>query len=134
METQVKIYQIVLQFSTVALTVVLGWFAFIYYPKIVNDYKTGNFPTEQVITPVVAGSKKFPIETSAYRIVAEVDPAVYYVFVEGDNLERYLVNRDSAKLALKSALSVPDLCGKTVVFVSTQDLEIPEQFIYVSDC
>lgn len=129
-----KVYNRVIQFSTLFLTICLAWFAFIYYPKAINDYKIGNFPKKAVVAPVSATSKQFPIETSAYRIVYEVGSNTYYVFVAGNDLENYAVNRNGAKLALKSALSLDNLCSLTVLYSSSSGLQVPEQFRDNGDC
>ena len=124
-----KIYTWVLEISVVAMTFALVWFAFVYYPKIANQYKTGAvLPKKTVYAPVYAQSTGFPIETEAYRIVYEQKSQTYYVVVAGGKLDEYIFNRDNAKLALKSALSLENLCSFNVVYASASRLEIPEKF------
>lgn len=129
-----RIFNTVLQASTLFLTGALAWFAFIYYPKIVSDYKSGNFPQKQAPAPVVASSNRLPIETANYRIEFEQNSDTYYVFVQGEKLDDYLLNRDGAKLALKNSLSKVNLCGVNILFVSVAKVEIPERFKINSDC
>jgi|SRR3989338_1061046 len=130
----IKVYHSVLSLSTLVLTVALLWFAFIYYPKVINDYTTGNFPKKTRIAPVSAATKQFPIEAKEYRIVYETGSNTYYVFVAGTNLDAYLTNRNGAKLALKNALSLESLCTLNVVYSSSEKLAVPEQYKFNSDC
>jgi TRAP-type C4-dicarboxylate transport system permease small subunit len=123
-----KIYNWVLTFSILAFTWALVWFAFVYYPKVVNQYKTGQFPKKLATGQVYASSYKFPIETSAFRLVYEVRSGTYYAFIAGQNLDQYLINRDSTQLALKTALSVQSLCGVNVIYSSVENLKIPDRF------
>ncbi|MBI2327899.1 hypothetical protein HYU92_06295 [Candidatus Curtissbacteria bacterium] len=123
-----KIYTGVVQFSLVSLTIALAWFAFIYYPRVVNDYRTGNFPKKLAVAPVSAASKQFPIETNAYRIVFGKSSDTYYVFINGNNLDAYVNNRNSARLALKTALSMDNLCTISVIYVSNALLSVPQRF------
>jgi hypothetical protein len=123
-----KLYSGILQLSILGLTWALVWFAFVYYPKVINDYKSGKVPTQSVLKPVSATSKKFPIETPAYRITYEENSRTYYVFIQGTNLEEYVFNRDNAKLALKTALSVENLCNINVFYAPVEELKIPENF------
>ena len=129
-----KIYTPVLQLSIVALTFALVWFSFIYYPKVINNYKTGNIQKAPVIKPVSANSQNFPIETSAYRIIYQENSQTYYAFVEGKNLDQFVVNKNNAELAIKTALSLEKLCNLDVIYVSAQNLKVPPQFKGSSDC
>lgn len=129
-----KIYTPVLQVSIVALTAALAWFAFIYYPKVVSNYKTGNIPRQTLIKPVSANSQKIPIETSAYRITYQEDSQNYYAFVEGKNLDQFVVNKNNAELAIKTALSLEKLCNLNIIYVSAQNLKVPPQFQGSSNC
>ena len=124
-----KIYTWILEISVVILTSSLVWFAFVYYPKVVNQYKSGAIlPQRTIYKPVYAENMQFPIETSAYRIVFEPRSNTYYAFVNGARLDEFVFNRDNAKLVLKSALSVENLCNVKVIYASTEKLEIPDQF------
>lgn len=117
-----KYYTRVLQVSAAVLTLVLFWFAFIYYPHLVTSFKLGkNLPIAPVFKPVVASSYQFPIKTNAYTI-EERDSRDYYVFVNGKTLQEFEFNRDNARLALKSALSMTDLCGLTVIYISSEGI------------
>ena len=129
-----KIYTIILQFSVVVLTLLFAWFTFVYYPKIVNEYKAGNFPIKQSIALPAGNNNRFPIETSAYRVDFEIASNTHYVFVRGNDLETYLTNRDGAKLALKSTLSLQSLCGLNLIYVSAQNLKIPQKYQSNTDC
>lgn len=129
-----RIYTPVLQLSIVVLTSALVWFAFIYYPKVIENYKTGNIPKQSLIKPISAYSQKFPIETSAYRIVYQENSQTYYTFVEGSNLDHFVVNKNNAELAIKTALSYEKLCNLNIIYVSTQNLKVPQQFQGSSNC
>lgn len=129
-----KLYTPVLQLSIVALTTALVWFAFIYYPKVINNYKTGNIPRQSFIKPIAATSTKFPIETEAYKIVYEEGSSTYYAFIEGINLDRYVLNKNSAELTIKTALSLEKLCNLNIIYASTQRVKIPQQFQGSSSC
>lgn len=122
-----------MQLSTVVLTIALFWFAFVFYPKTLKDVEKGKYsykPAE--VKPVGATSYTFPIKTSAYRI--EIGSSGdYYVFINGRDLYEYGNNRSSARLALKTALSLEDTCTVNVIYVSTAKLAIPEN-LKSSDC
>lgn len=129
-----KIYNQILAISTLALSAALVWFAFAYYPKVLNDYKTGKLPARSLAKPVSATSQKFPIETAAYRLIYAEDSQTYYAFIEGKSLDVYAVNRDNAKLALKTALSTKNLCDFTILYISTENLKVPQNLKDNSDC
>lgn len=124
-----RFYNWTIQLSVFAFTIALAWFAFVYYPKMASDYKSGKvLNTKSVWQPVQARSENFPIETSAYRIVFEENADTYYAFIVGKQLDEYVFNRDNAKLALKSALSTDSLCGMNVIYISDSKLKVPEEF------
>lgn len=129
-----KIYTPLLSLSIIGLTWALVWFAFIYYPKVIDDYKTGRVPAKPVIRTVAAGSQNLPIETPYFRLVWEERSSTYYVFIEGNKLADYLANRDAARLALKTALSAEDLCDFSVTYVSTTRLSIPQNLQDPDNC
>ena len=129
-----KIYTPILSLSIIGLTWALVWFAFIYYPKIVDDYKSGRVPQKPILTTVAASSQNLPIETPYFRLVYENRSNSYYVFVEGNKLSDYLTNRDAARLTLKTALSAHDLCDYSVTYVSTARLQIPQSLQNPDDC
>ena len=129
-----KFYTTTLQISIVTLSLALAWFAFIYYPKVINQYKSGRVASKSIFKPVSADSKKFPIETTAYRLVYDDRSGTYYAFVEGAHIEEYVFNRDNAKLELKSALSLENLCNINVIYSSTQRIKIPRNLENTPDC
>src|SRR3989344_6968086 len=129
-----KFYNGILQGSILIFSAALVYFAFVYYPQTIRQYEAGNFPVQKsLIAPVSAVSVNFPIETDAYRITYEADSESYFVFVGGATLNDYLSNQNSAQLALKSALSAESLCAHSVVYISSSNLQVPDQY-KVSDC
>lgn len=133
-KTTHKVYTQIMDVTTLALTGALVWFAFVYYPKVINQYKTGNIPNKSIFTPVSANAQKFPIETTAYRLTYEDGSQTYYAFVEGNKLDVFEFNRQNAKLALKTALSVENLCSVKVIYVSTSNIKVPTNLSDNSDC
>lgn len=130
-----KYYSQVLTVSAVVLTAALFWFSFVYYPKIVGDFKVGrNLPAAPIFKPVSASSYVFPIETEKYRIEYAAKFNAYDVIVAGATLEEYAFNMDNAKLALKTALSANDLCGVDVVYISSVGLTLPPRVAGLDDC
>ncbi|MEX2028316.1 MAG: hypothetical protein WD988_02345 [Candidatus Curtissbacteria bacterium] len=124
-----------MQTAIVALTVALFWFAFIYYPRAARDLQDGKaIPKPTAFKPAVAQSGRLPVETENYRVAYEDRSGTYYVFVNGDDLEEYVYNRDNAKLSLKNALSVDKLCSFNVIYVSTSKLSVPTKYLDNSDC
>ena len=129
-----KLYNGILQGSILIFSAALIYFAFVYYPQTIRQYETGNFPLRKsLVAPVSAVSGNFPIETSAYRITYEKDTDSYYVIISGNTLDKYAANQNSAQLALKSALSAESLCSYNVVYISSSNLQVPEQY-KASDC
>lgn len=129
-----KILTTVMQGSLVVLTLVLFWFAFVYYPKTMSDLRSGSFGFNyNFFKPVIASKYDFPIETEAYRIALGGESATYYIFINGGNLAEYEMNKASARLALKTALSLENTCSVNLVYVSTAKLEIPQN-LRNSDC
>jgi len=122
-----KIYNGVVQFSILAFTLALVYFAFVYYPKAVQNYK-GATPNKPAVAPVAAGTDKFPIETKNFRIVYESKSDTYYVFVYGKQLDAYLVNKNSAVLTLKNTLSADSLCSYSIIYASADNIEVPPQY------
>ncbi len=123
-----RAHTLLLNSSIVIFTMILFWFAFIYYPKVIADYKSGNFVKKPLIAPAVAYSNNFPIENKFYKIVFENKSDTYYVFLNGNNLEEYTVNKNSAELALKTALSLEKLCNVNVIYSSTTRLKVPQKY------
>jgi len=130
-----KVYNAILQLSIVVFTAALVYFAFVYYPKVIRDYKNGKIPLgKPMIASVAAVGNKFPIETSGYRIAYEEKSNTYYVFASGKSIDEYLLNKNGASLTLKTALSEDSLCSLNVVYVSTAKLEIPQQYKTDANC
>lgn len=129
-----KLYNPILTISTLALSAALVWFAFVYYPQVLSEYKTGKLPARSILKPVSANSQKFPIETTAYRLIHEENSGNYYAFIEGKTLDVYAFNRDNAKLAMRTALSTESLCNFMILYVSTENLKIPQNLKDNSDC
>ena len=126
-DTNGKVLTRVLQLSTVALTLSLAWFAFVFYPKVVDNYKVRSATSPQIrVNPVEANNYQFPIKTSAYEISYEKGSNSYYVFISGANYDDYAMNRSGAKLALKTALSTVDLCNYNVFYAPQNNLDIPD--------
>ena len=129
-----RAHTFVLNFSIFTFTLILVWFAFIYYPKVLRDFKTGNFVKKPLIAPAVAYSNSFPMENRFFKAVYEEKSNTYYVFINGSNLEQYTVNKNSADLTLKSALSMEKLCDLNVIYASTERLKIPAKYSGNQDC
>ena len=124
-----KHYSAILQASVLCLGGLLFWFAFVYYPGVVADLKLGKtLPANIVFKPVSATSHTFPIKTETYRIEFDQTANVYYSAIAGRTLPEYVFNRDNAKLALKSALSMDDLCTVDVAYASREGFEVPQQY------
>ena len=128
-----KILTPILQLSILGFTWALVWFSFVYYPKVLKDYQQGIFPQKPPFA-VSAQSSRFPLETNAYRITYEETTQTYYVVVWGKDLQLYLANRDRAKLALKSSLSLENICQTRVVWLPAEKLTIPPEFADYPDC
>ena|SRR3989344_8884835 len=130
-----KLYNITLQMSLLVFTSALVYFAFVYYPRIINEYKKGNVPPpKSIIAPAVATIGTFPIETENYRIVYGENSDSYYIFVQGKRLDQYVLNRDSATLSLKSVLAKDTLCGLNRIYISVENLDIPDKYNTDPNC
>ena len=129
-----RLYNGILQGSILIFSAALVYFAFVYYPQTIRQYESGSIPLQKsFITPVSAVSTSFPIETDAYRITYEKDADSYYLIISGNTLDEYVVNQNGARLALLSVLSSESLCSYNVVYVSSANLQVPEQY-KASDC
>ena len=129
-----RFYNGILQGSILIFSAALVYFAFVYYPQAIRQYESGNIPAQKpFVAPVSADLNKLPIETDAYRITYEKDTDSYYVFIDGNTLDQYTVNQNGARLALMSALSAESLCSYNVVYVSSGNLQVPDQY-KASDC
>lgn len=130
-----RVYTVVIQLSIVVFTGSLLWFAFAYYPKVINKYKNVPLPIVSSTSGKVSASYSgFPIETNAFRITYEGGSNSYYVFVEGDNLPTFVENKNSAILALKTTLSVDSACKLNIFYVSVQKLKINESLKTTPNC
>lgn len=129
-----KAYNVVLQFSILVFTGALVWFSFVYYPKAVDKYKNIPLPASKSVSKVSANYSSFPIEAEAFRITYEAQANSYYIFVEGNNLAEYVEYKNSAVLALKTALSVESICTFNVIYVSTRDLKVPDNLKSTPNC
>lgn len=130
-DTKINLF---LQGSIVILTIMLFWFAFVYYPKMTYDLQSGKIlPKPTIFTPVVAQGSRLP-ETPNYRVSYESRSGTYYVFVKGKSLQEFVFNRDNAKLALKNALSTDRLCSFNVIYVASSKLSVPQKYLDNLDC
>lgn len=130
----VKIYNSVLQLSILVFTSALVYFAFVYYPRTINQYKTATLAQKPFVPSVVAQNDKFPIETTAYRLVFEASSSTYYVFVEGKTLQVFLENKNAADFALKNALSEDSLCAYNIIYSSVERLNVPVKYLSRPGC
>lgn len=131
---QEQIITKVMMGATVILSLTLFWFAFVYYPRTIRNIETGKISiTPKIFKPVTATSYVFPIETEAYKIEKSSEDGNYYVIVKGGNLAEYEVNRNNARLALKTALSLETTCSINVVYVSSSKLNVPDS-LKSGDC
>lgn len=130
-----KLYNVFVQGSILVFTLSLVYFAFVYYPRVLGQYRvTTSGIQQQLVAPVAADTGRLPIETENYRISFEADTSTYYAFIEGRTIDDYFLNRNGSQLALKSALSLESLCNLDVVYVSTEDLVIPKQYKSNNNC
>lgn len=134
MNSAAKIYNVVMQFSIVVFSLTLAWFSFIYYPKIVNQYKNVATGGRPLAGQVSANFSNFPIETSSFKIEFDKNSGNYYVFVKGTTVSGFNENKNSAELALKSALSVQTLCNLNIIYVSTEKLTLPQDLKSSTNC
>jgi len=134
MNSTAKIYNVVMQFSVVVFSITLAWFSFIYYPKIVNEYKNVATGGGQPAGQVSANFSNFPIETASYRIEFDKNSQNYYVFVKGTTVGGFVENKNSAELVLKSALSLQTLCNLNIIYVSTEKLILDANLKSSNNC
>lgn len=134
MNPAARIYNVVMQFSVVVFSLILVWFSFIYYPKIVNQYKNVATGGGQPAGQVSANFSNFPIETANYRIEFDKNSQNYYVFVGGATVGGFVENKNSAVLALKSALSLQSLCNLNIIYASVEKLTLPADLKSSTNC
>lgn len=130
----VRLYNSILQGSILIFTSILVYFSFVYYPQAVNFYKSVNVASKPLISPVVAQSNQFPIETNNYKITFEEASETYYVFVEGDNLDTFSINKQGAELALKNAISENSLCNTNIIYASSSNFKVPHRYLGSTGC
>lgn len=129
-----KTFTLVMQLSIILLTLVLFWFAFVFYPETIHNIQTGKFTFGiNLFESATASSYSFPIETPGYKIEKSREGGSFYVFVNGADLFQYETNRNNARLALKTALSLEDTCSIDVVYVSLAKLKVPDS-LKSGDC
>ncbi len=125
---------VVLNLSIVFFAACLAWLAFVYYPKAAADFKSGEHAKRAGIVSIVNASEySFPIQTIAYKVDRSNETGTYFVYVNGKTLDQYVANQQSARLALKTALSLEDFCNIKVVYISTERLTLPNS-INGDDC
>ncbi len=128
-----KLFTIFIQLSIAVFTLALIWFSFVYYPRIVSQYEGVGLPTSKIISSA-ATYGSFPIETSEFRLVYEINSNTYYAFIEGANIASFADNKNRATLALKSALSLETVCDLNVIYVSTAKLGVPQELKNPASC
>lgn len=129
-----KIYNLVLQFSTIGLTLVLVWFAFVYYPQVVSQFQRGAIKSRINLPPAAASLGSFLIEEDDFRVAWEVNSDTYYAFIEGGTIGEFLANKNQAQLALKNALLKESLCDLNILFISTANLAIGGSLKLANNC
>lgn len=128
-----KIFTVFLQLAIGLFTICLVWFSFVFYPRIVDRYKGVGLPQKNGI-PDASASDGFPIETAEYRVVYEQGSNTYYAFIQGKNIADFVDNKNRASLALKNSLSLESVCNLNVIFVSSEQLEIPQDYKNPASC
>ncbi len=129
-----KLFTVFLQGSIAIFAIALFWFAFVYYPKAVDSYKNIPLPVKQMAGKVSANFSSFPITTDAFRVTYEAGPGSYYIFVNSDNLAQFVEDKNSAILALKTALSLESVCKLNIFYVSTKKLDVPDSLKVSPNC
>lgn len=128
-----KAFTIVIQLTIALFTIALVWFSFVFYPNIVNNFSGVGLP-QAGITTNAATFGEFPIETDLFTVRYEEASNTYYAFIEGSNLAVFGDNKNRATLALKSAMSLQNVCGLNVIYASIAKLEIPQNLQRPSSC
>jgi hypothetical protein len=128
-----KIYPYTVKFTIISLTIAFFWFTFVFYPKAIKNYQSQSNISTRLTPLVLADSHSLPIDTSAYTISFNKNTDSYGVIVKANDYLSYTVNRNSAKLALKSALSVESLCSFNVTYSPQKGLKIPKSLINEPD-
>lgn len=128
-----KVFNGILQFSILVFAVVLVWFSAVYYPKVLGEVKSAPVTKKPLIATVEAAAATFPYENNFFRINYRDSLKSFYVFVKGNNLEQFAVNKNRADLFLKTSLSLDSLCQTNVIYVSVARLKVPIDYL-LSNC
>ena len=130
-----RAYNAVLHFSIFAFTFAFAWFVFVYYPKIVSEFKSGHIPQAHIIPAAVASNiTKFPIEMQGYKIEHDYKSPNYNAIISGGDLAQYVNNKIAAELTLKNILSTDNLCSTNITFASAGKLSVPSQYSRAGSC
>lgn len=120
MEKQLsKILDRVLKAATVFLTLSLVWFSLVFYPKVVNQYKSYQTRGGGLVGNVEASSKSLPYENGHFKIQYLEKSNVYVVTILAQTADQYTQYQDEAGLTLKNILSLDKLCGLNIVYSSS---------------
>lgn len=109
----------VLKISIIVFTLALVWFAFVYYPKVVNQFKHQPATGGGLVGNVEASSKSLPFGNNHFRIQYLEKSNVYAVMVSAQTTDQYRQYKSEADMTLKNILSLDRLCGLNNIVYSS---------------
>ena len=121
-----KLLDGVVKTATVFLTFALVWFSLVYYPKVLNQFK--NQSGERSLVGVVsAGSLGLPYDNGNFRIEYSAKQNIYLVAIRARTPEGYGQFVSESQITLKNILSLDNLCGLNVVYMSNLPFADPDK-------
>ncbi len=105
-----------------------------YYPSALSKASLGIAFEPFTKDKVIVNTGDFPVVTDGYKITYASDSDLYYVFLDGSTLPEYIENKVAAQLSLKNILSLETLCNLKVIYASSADLELDQEYTRTSGC
>ncbi len=117
----------VLKASIVVFTLALVWFAFVYYPKVINQFKHQPTTGGGLVGNVEASSKSLPYGNGRFTIQYSSTSNVYVIMVSAQTVDQYTQYKSEADLTLKNILSMDRLCGLNITYSSNLPFAGPDK-------
>ncbi len=114
-KTVTNTFDLTIKTAIIILALALFWFAFVYYPQIVNKFQARK---SSFVTNVLASSTGLPYQNSHFKIEYSPKQNAYKITVFAQTLDQYDQYKAESSLALKNILSLDKTCNLNIIYQS----------------
>ncbi len=111
-----KTLDLTIKIAIIILALALFWFAFVYYPQVVNKFQGHR---ASFVTNVQASSKSLPYQNNHFKIEYAPAQNAYKITILAQTLDQYDQYKTESNLVLKNILSLDKICGLNIFYESS---------------